>query len=251
MTKKVPPLVFVASLILFTQDAYAFSWASVLEFFSTLKDEGTAWAIEVKQTALAANQEAQSYATSNQQLATAIGAINLSERMASNAISFDMYTGQPDSIKCIAQKYGKLHVEAISQADKDAKKLLAYYASERVLSSKKANDRSLAIHKEAYCTISEAKQRMCNLTPNGMQGWDANYGGAFTEQTLAPEGELAAYNYVAMLTDRRSESVADCASAACQSARSKQLAASAMATMAANSLINQATSRRVPMLTGK
>lgn len=231
--------------------AYSFSWESVLEFFSTLQDEASAWAVEVKQTALAANQEAQGYVAANQQLATAMGAIAMSDRAMKSIVDYDPITGQPDSIKCWAQQYGKLHVEAISQSSKDGRHLIAYYASERVLSGKTAMDMVVNTHKTNYCTISEAKQNMCKLTPNGMQGWDANYAGPFSEKTLAPEGELAAYDYAAMLTGRRNDAQADCTTIACSAAQAKQLAVSSIAVMAANSLVEQATARRVPMLTGK
>lgn len=231
--------------------AQALSWASVATFISTMQSEASAWAVATKQTALSANVVSQIDNESKKQLANAIGAISLSDRVMTAVTSFDSALGQPVTIKCEAQQQGKLFVEAESQRDKDASKLMASYASLRVGSRAQADQSALAMHRDTYCTVSEAKQGICGLNPNGMQGWDIDYAGAFSEKTLAPEGEAAAYAYAAMITDTRAEAQIDCSSAACNAAQAQQLATSAMGAMAANSLIGQVTDRRVPMLTGQ
>jgi len=78
-----------------------------------------------------------------------------------------------------------------------------------------------------------------------------NYAGAFSEKTLAPEGEVAAYAYAAMIADARAEANSDCTTTACAAAQSQQLATAALSAMAANAIIGQATDRRMPMLTGQ
>lgn len=238
-------------LALVSAPANAFTWASVLQLIKTMSSEASAWAVSVKQTAVAANQESMAELTSKKQLATAIGAIGMSDRVMKSITSFDSELGQPVTIKCAAQQNGKLFVEAESQRDKDASHLMASFASQRVGSKAVADTQRLNMHRDTYCTVSEAKQGMCTLSPNGMQGWDVNYAGAFGEKTLAPEGEVAAYAYAAMISDARAEAQTDCKTTACAAAQSEQLATAAMSAMAANSIIGQVTDRRVPMLTGK
>jgi len=231
--------------------AHALSWSSILAFIDTLRNEASAWAVSVKQTSVAAHQESLAEATAKKQLATAMGAISMSDRLMRAVTSFDSELGQPVTIKCLAQQNGKLHVEADAQRQKDAARLMASYASNRVESKAVADTEMLSIHRDTYCTVSEAKQGMCSLSANGMQGWDVNYAGAFSEKTLAPEGEIAAYAYAAMIADARADANIDCPTTACAAAQSHQLATAALSAMAANAMIGQATDRRMPMLTGQ
>lgn len=238
-------------LALTSVPAHALSWDSVIAFINTLRNEASAWAVSVKQTSVAAHQESQAEVTAKKQLATAMGAISMSDRVMKAVTSFDSELGQPVTIKCVAQQNGKLHVEADSQRQKDAARLMASFASNRVGSKAVANAEVLTMHRDTYCTVSEAKQGMCSLSANGMQGWDVNYAGAFSEKTLAPEGEVAAYAYAAMIADARAEANSDCTTTACAAAQSQQLATAALSAMAANAIIGQATDRRMPMLTGQ
>lgn len=251
MKKVVAVVIAGCGLSVVALPAQALSWASVATFISTMQSEASAWAISTKQTALSANVISQMDNDSKKQLANAIGAISLSDRVMKAVTSFDSAVGQPVTIKCIAQENGKLFVEAEGQRGLDAARLMASYSSQRVGSRAAADQSALAMHRDTYCTVSEAKQGLCALSPNGMQGWDLDYAGAFSEKTLAPEGEAAAYAYTAMITDTRAEAQIDCSSAACNAAQAQQLATAAMGAMAANSLIGQVTDRRVPMLTGQ
>lgn len=243
--------VLLGSVMFVSASAHALTWESVLTFIKTMGTESSAWAVTVKQTSIAANQQSQSEAMAKKQLATAIGAIRMSNRAVDAVTSVDSKLGQAVTGKCIAQRNGQLHVEAVSQKERDAGRLMASFSSGRVGSRAAANAEALSVHRETYCTISEAKQGMCALSANGMQGWDVNYAGAFGESTLAPEGELAGYAYIAMIADVRADAHGDCTTTACAAAQSQQLATAAMGAMVANSLIGQVTDRRVPMLTGK
>lgn len=225
-----------------------FSWIASSIF--DMERELSAWAVTTKQTGVAANQQAEADLKAKQQLATAVGTIGMSSRAVKAVTNFGASSGQPETSKCIAQANGSLHVEAMSQRDKDSARLMASFASERVGSKAAADAQRLALHRELYCTVAEAKSGLCGLTPNAMQGWDVNYGGAFSKRTLSPEGELAGYAYAAMLGDSRAEMQIDCKTASCGAAQSKQLAFSAMSSMVATSIVGQVTDRRVPMLTG-
>jgi hypothetical protein len=230
--------------------AQAITWQSALQWILSMQNELSGWAVTVKQTALAANQVGQSRLVSQQQLATAMGAIAMSERVSKAVMAVDPNWGQPVTVKCEAQKDATSQVEAWHQVSLDRSKLMATFASTRVADQAHAERERMALHRDSYCTISEAKVGMCQLRPNGMQGWDVNYAGAFVERTLPAEGELAGYAYAAMVTDTRAPAVADCKSASCATAAEQQLARAAAGTLVADAIVGQVLERRVPMLTG-
>lgn len=231
--------------------AYALSWQSVVQLYQTMQSEVSAWAVTTKQTAVSANQAAHSSQVAQQQLATAIGAISMSDRVRSAVMSVDGQWGQPVSIKCTAQKAAAMQVEAWSQVAMDRSKLLGTFATTRVLTKAQGERERLTLRRESFCTVGEAKAGFCALKANGMQGWDSNYGGAFGERTLPAEGELAGLAYAAMVADVRASAAVDCRSKACAAAASLELAHAAVGTMVADSFVGQVLERRVPMLTGK
>lgn len=239
------------TMALASANANAFTFQSVLMWLRNMQSEMSAWAVTTKQTALSSNQSAASLHTSQRELATAMGAISMSDRITKAVISVDGALGQPITIKCAAQKDATLQVEARQQIGYDRVKLISTFASTRVASKGAAEVERMALHKSSYCTISEAKAGLCALKPNGMQGWDVNYAGAFGETTLAAEGELAGYAYAAMVADTRAPAALDCKSAACAAATSEQLALSAVGSMVADAFVGQVLERRVPVLTGK
>lgn len=238
-------------MVFASPSANAFSFQSVVMWLKNMQSEVSAWAITTKQTALSANQSAASRHAANRELATAIGAISMSDRVAKAVTSVDGSLGQPVTIKCAAQKDATLQVEARQQISHDRMKLIGTFAATRVASTGAAEFERLSLHKDSYCTISEAKVGLCTLKANGMQGWDSNYAGAFGETTLAAEGELAGYAYAAMVADTRAPAALDCKSAACAAATSEQLALSAVGAMVADTFVGQVLERRVPVITGK
>lgn len=226
-------------------------WTSAQTLFSTLQNEASAWAITVKQTALSAHQVGQMELDAKKNLATAVGAIDMSNRVTTAVKDYSPAFGQPNTIKCVAQEQGKLHVEAVGQQARDAGRLMQTFAAGRVGSQADADQERFDMHRSMYCTVSEAKQGICELTPNGMQGWDVDYSGTMGQMTLAPEAESAGYAYAAMLADTRAEAGSDCGSAACSAAQAAQLAQAAIGSAAANTIVGQVTERRLPMLTGQ
>ncbi|ANN80909.1 hypothetical protein [Bordetella flabilis] len=231
--------------------AAALSWESVVTFVNTLRGEASSWSVTTQQTAVSAQQQNDSRVRSESLLASAIGAIEMSERVGNAVVSVDPAVGQPSTLLCEAQTEGALRVEALGQRDRDATRLMQSFSSSRVSSQAKADAAIIAQRKNTYCTVSEARSGACDLVPNAMQGWDSNYAGAFSQSTLSPEGELAGYAYTAMLTDVRASAAVDCSSAACQGAAANQMRLAAMSSLAANSLVGQVTDRRVPVLTGQ
>lgn len=246
--KRIMPLMIATGMLWLPVPALAFS--SVVELLQSMQSEVSAWAVSVKQTAIAANQTATAAKTAQQQLATANGSIKTNERLHDVVKNYSVASGLPVSLLCGAQREKTLFVETQAQRQRDGNQLMQAYASSRVGSPSQASTEQLNRHKSTYCSTAEAKVGACKLVPNGMQAWDANYAGAFSEGTLAPEAEQAAYDYVAMVTDNRAAVAADCSSAACKAAAARQLASSAATAMAADSLIGEVTARRQPMLTG-
>lgn len=245
-------LVVGCALVLLTSSvAQAITWQSAVQWILSMQNELSGWAVTVKQTALAANQVGQSHLIAQQQLATAIGAIAMSDRVSKAVMAVDPNWGQPVTIKCEAQKDATSQVEARHQISLDRSKLMATFASTRVADQAHAERERMALHRDSYCTVSEAQVGLCQLTPNGMQGWDVNYAGAFAERTLPAEGELAGYAYAAMVADTRAPAVADCKSTACAAAAEQQLSRAAAGTLVADAIVGQVLERRVPMLTGQ
>ncbi|MDR2208490.1 MAG: hypothetical protein LBE22_05905 [Azoarcus sp.] len=249
--KKILSMVIVAMLASVPLSARAFSWASVLEFLREIENEMSTWAVNVKQTALSANQIGNAERVAKQQLTAAKAIQEIGEKAYRAVVDFSPMTGQPDSIKCTEQHHGAIHVESQAQRDLDQRKLMQSYAAGRVDSRAQAQNNWLKNRRANYCTVSEAKQGMCKLTADGMQGWDTNYAGAFTELTLAPEAELAAYDYATSLIDARAEAGIDCKSADCMAAQISHLGFMAAGSMVANSIIGQAVDRRQPFLSGQ
>lgn len=228
--------------------AQAFTTGATM--FRNMQAEASAFAVSVKQSAIGANQVALSSNTSSKQLANAQGAIGMSKAARENAVNFSGRFGLSPTLKCEGQSERTVALEAQHQRQRDGTRLMANYSGERMASQAQADADALKIHLKTYCTVAAAKQGLCTLQPNGMQGWDVNYSGAFSERTLSPEGEAAAYAYVALVTDARSSAEGDCSGRACEAAQGSAMAVSAFASMAAASFVDQATDRRVPILTG-
>lgn len=238
-------------LMLTTFNANAFSFISVATWIQKMWGEASAMAISTKQTAVSANLVAQTENSSKLALAQAMGTLTLTKRIVNTRLQYDGLFGQPPSIQCENSKEGELRAAAVEQSDRDRNHLMNSFAASRISSSATGDYERRFLHKTSYCTMSEAKSGFCQLSPNGMQGWDINYGGAFAETKLAPEGELAGMAYVAMVSDVRAPSAIDCESASCAGAATRQLQLSAASAMVANSLTGQVMDRRVPMITGK
>ncbi len=238
-------------LLLATPGASALSFESVLQWIQTMQRESSAWAVATKQTSLGAYQQTMAKARSQQQLATAIGTLTMSKRIGDAVVAVDGTLGQPVSIKCEAQMEGELQVASWDQINNDRKHLMATFASSRVSDAGAVDRERLAVHRDSYCTVSEARSELCTLAPNGMQGWDSNYAGAFGMKTLPAEGELAGLAYAAMLADVRAPEALDCKSSSCAAAASDQLANAAASSMVADALVGQVLERRVPTLTGQ
>lgn len=233
----------VAALVGVSAQAHA-QWATVASWFTTSQRELSALAISVKQSAVASNQIADGEMNSRKQLALAMGAVMTSDRVREVVKNYDPTLGQPMLLKCEAQFDRRLQVEVVNQAAKNTRVLVSNYAAASTPSRAIAERDVLNQHREMFCSVSEAKQGLCELKPNGMQGWDASYSGPFGEQTMTPDVELAGYTYITNLADTRAPHGINCKSEACTAARLDNMRATAIGSMVAESLIGQLSMRR-------
>ncbi len=241
----------VGALLTVPMAAQALSFQTILNLIRNAWKEGAAFAVETLQTSVASNQISQAHVNAKLQLSTALASLHTSARIADAVVSVHPDIGQPNTLKCVAQQDGKLAVEAQAQRGYDAQRMMRSYTNSRVSSPAEGDMARMNLHRDIYCTVSESRMGACEAKPNGLQGWDVNYAASFGQKTLAPEGELAAYAYVAMITDVRAPAAIDCSSVACATASMQQMAAAAQGSMAAGALISQVTDRRMPMLTGE
>lgn len=234
----------IAALLGAAAQAHASGWASVLSWFTTMQREVSALAIQVKQNVVAANQISDAEMNTRKQLAVAMGALMSSERVRDVVANYDAQLGQPVLLKCDAQLDRKFQVEVFNQSARNTREFVSNYAAASTPSRAAAEQGVLNQHRELFCSVSEAKQGLCELKPNGMQGWDSSYAGPFGEQTMTPDVELAAFNYITHLVDTRAPAGIDCKTEACAAARLEFMGATAIGSMVAESLVGQLSMRR-------
>jgi len=238
----------LVALVGLSAEAQAFGWASVVSWFQTMQREVSALAIQVKQNAVSANQVSDAEMNTRKQLAVAMGALMTSERVRDVVKNYDPTLGQPMLLKCDAQFDRKVQVEVFNQAAKNTREMVSSFAVASTTSRAAADKDVLAQHRELFCSVSEAKQGLCELKPNGMQAWDASYSGPFGEQTMTPDVELAAYNYITNVVDTRAPNGINCETEACTSARLQNMRDTAIGSMVAESLVGQVSMRRSTVL---
>ena len=228
--------------------AHAFSWASIVAWFTTMQREVSAIAIQTKQNAVAANQIADAEVNTRKTLSVAMGALMASERVRDVVRDYDPQIGQPMLLKCNAQMERGLQVDAFNQAARNTRLFVSSYATVGADSRVTAQRDVLQQRRELFCSVSEAKAGLCELKPNGMQGWDTMYDGPFGNLTMTPDFELAAANYIANLADIRAPKSIYCKSEACATAQQKQIESVAIGSMVAASLTGQLSDRRITEL---
>jgi hypothetical protein len=251
MRKKYLPFILGALMMSVSLPAHA--WLEmIVSFFAEQIVPGqlSSLRIATQQTAVSAHVVSEAELNSKKTLADAVAAIQQSDRVYEALANYSEMTGQPITNKCVALGDNATAVKAMQNARKDARTLMESYSAARVGSSIEKDNEALDTHRKYYCTVSEAKQGMCELYPNGMQWWDTNYSGPFGESTLSPDSELAAYAYTQMVLDTRAEAVIDCKSASCSAASTNHLGTNALGSMAAASFIGQATERRIVVTEG-
>ena len=227
------------------------SWQTVVQYVKMILTEGTHWKLVATQTRISADRQVETQQKANQQLAGAFDLIRKQERLTDAVRDHGAATGQPESIGCAALEHADLALRARQQAELDSGKLMQSFADSRQHSATQARDNIMKKLKDEYCTVSEARQGICELRGNGMQGWNRNSAGAFSFETMSPEAENAAYDYAELVSSPARDEVIECEGAACDQNQLTSLGQKAVASLIADTYVEQAASRRSPVLTGK
>lgn len=227
------------------------SWQTVVQYIRMMLTEGTHWKLVANQTRISADRQVEAQQKSNQQLAGAFDLIRKQERLTDAIRDHGAATGQPESIGCAALEHADLALRARQQATLDAASLMQSFADSRQHSAVQTRAEIMKKLKGEYCTVSEARQGICELKGNGMQGWNRNYAGAFSFETMSPEAENAAYDYAELVSSPVRDEVIDCEGAACDHNQLTSLGQKAVASLVAGTYVEQAASRRSPVLMGE
>ena len=229
------------------------AWASLSSVQINYNEQSmlSAFSVLTKQEAVASNQKSSMMHSAVQQLATAIGAIGMSERMKDSIITFNASTGQPQAISCDAQANTARTVITRAQQDEDSAVLSNWVASFPSRTPVESDNDLIVGHKSAYCSVAENVQGMCKIVPNGMQSWDVDYSKAFTQSTVTDDGYYATYAFAKNLTNFTSGTdEAECkkGESDCIAAEYNNLEPLSESSMVTAVLVNQGNAKRQPFL---
>lgn len=227
--------------------ANAVSWQAILEWFYSLNNENSAWAVVTKQTAVASNQIAANDVRTTQMLAVAMGTLRQTERTKDAVINYSGVFGQPESNLCEAISDNKVMIQTLEKQRQDHIGRMNSYSNRTVNSPVEQKQDMQAIHQD-FCTISESRQGLCKLKTNGMQGWDSDYSGFSTQNNLGAQAEVGAIAYANTLTSQLPVAYAanECKSTACVQAKTAHLGNAARSSMVTNSVLSQISIRVNP-----
>lgn len=197
------------------------------------------------QDAANAQRQSQTLASSAKMVANSMAGVDMVDRYINVKIDHHPRTGLPLSNKCAAVQTQNHVVDAADMSRRDRHALQASFAVNRYIPASDWFTQQHERHTELYCSVSEAKQGMCELKPNAMQGFDSNYAAVTSEPTLSPEMELAGYDYITNLVYETNSIPKDCATEACQIHLVNDQRRRAVATMVSYTLLDQIASRRV------
>lgn len=214
----------------------------------------SAFSVFTKQEAVSSSQKSSMVHNSIQQLATAIGAIGMSERMKESLINFNSSTGQPKSVSCDAQTTNNRTVVTRSQQSEDTAVLTEWASTFPARTPIEKDAELIKGHKSAYCSISENVQGMCKIVPNGMQSWDVDYSKAFNQKTVSDDGYYATFAFAKNITNFTSgtdESECKSGDSDCIAAEYNNLEPLSESSMVTAIIVDQGNAKRQPFLKSK
>ncbi|WP_436899573.1 hypothetical protein [Acinetobacter gyllenbergii] len=203
-----------------------------------------AYSVLTQQKAIGSQQQAESAKNAHQALATAIGAINMSDRLLKFMVNDAGRLGSSQTTSCI--------VFADQQAEKIKRVQSSIYARDMVSSfmkvmmsnSSEAEATRIERHKN-YCSIAEANMGICAILPNGLQSGDSNYSLAFRHSKLQSDNQKAATDYIANIVDNRYSAQDICSNTQCLSKQIDYITRTSGNSLSAYVLSNQ-VSQRLP-----
>lgn len=228
--------------------AHAISWQSIIQWFLNLNNENSGWAVVTKQTAVASNQIVSNEMRANQMLAVSMRSIQQTERAKEAVINYSAAFGQPESNLCGALAENAAMVKTMENQQQDARERMANFSNRQVGTPVEYKQAMQAAHAGMYCSISESKQGLCKLQPNGMQAWDSDYSGFAMQNSLVGKAELGAIAYVNTLGSMlpQPDPRIDCKSTGCSQAKIENMSNLSRASMVTNSVLSQVSIRVNP-----
>lgn len=203
-----------------------------------------AYSVFTQQKSVSSQQQAQSAMTSNQALATAIGAINMSDRMLRFMLDDAGRLGSSQTTSCVVFADQQAEKVKLIQSSINARAMVANFTKVMMGNSVSAENNRLERHKN-YCSIAEANMGLCALLPNGLQAADSNYALVFNSNKLQTDTFNAATDYIANIVDTRYSAQDICSNSQCISKQIDHINRTSGNSLAAYVLSNQ-VSQRMP-----
>jgi hypothetical protein len=232
MNNKYKALIITAASIIFlcvplTANAIVFSVLTTL--YNNLVNEASAWAISVKQSAIAANQMVQSKVQSTKTLVEAMSSIKQSARINEAMVNYSSSLGQPLSTQCREMNQAKAILKKIDYSD---------------------NNNIIAMHNSAKNITEDATlNTTADLVENNKyDNKDNNNGIINLSQTLAKDNlsdadQRTAQKYIKNVIKPIISASANCSSRDCKDESYSQIQHNSYLSIAANSLNSQLYAR--------
>lgn len=213
----------------------------------------SAFSVFTKQEAVSSSQKSSMVHNSIQQLATAIGAIGMSERMKEALINFNSSTGQPESLRCDAQNTSKKTVIIRAEQDietSDITKTVSSYPSNNLQAKE---DKLVSSHAKYYCSDTDQEQGFCQVKSSSFQNWDIDYQKAFGGEVDSRgfKSSIAFSNNLTNFTAGVNIDNCTTSQTNCDSAEYNNLEPLTEASMVTAVLVNQGYSKKQPIMRSK
>lgn len=233
----------VLAFLIIPTIGYAFSWQSIVQWFTNLNNENSAWAVHTKQTSIVSNQIASSNMRSNQMLSVALQTIAQTERQKKIIIDFSVAFGQPESNLCVAIARQNSFVKNMGNHKLDVVGRMSNFINTSVDSEVQQKQITQKVHSD-FCSISEAKLGLCKLKPNGMQSWDTDYSAFTSKNNLEGRAEVGAIAYVRRMSVPPVIKSNNCKSTSCAQARIHNMGNVARSSIVTHTLLSQISIRK-------
>ncbi len=218
-------------------NANAFVFSIFTTLYNVLRSEASAWAINVKQAAISANQVSRTTTESAKTLVAAIGTMQQNNRVVDAFVDYSASFGQTSSMQCAQMSLDNLIVQKFNLTqDLNNKELQQTFSSPSQMSE--INNTSSKIKKYSkYCSDYEYKSGMCAaIAVADKMHADINISSILTKDSLAQEELQTAKDYVTRVIQPQMDSSAQCKQSSCKTSAGEELQYNSYLSMAAYSL---------------
>lgn len=207
-----------------------------------------AYSVLTQQKAIGSQQQAESAKNAHQALATAIGAINMSDRLLKFMVDDAGRLGSSQTTSCVVFANQQAEKIKLVQSSIYARDMVSNFMKVMMSNSSEAEANRIERHKN-YCSIAEANMGICSILPNGLQSGDSNYSLVFNHNKLQSDTHKAATDYIANIVDNRYSAQDICSNAQCISKQIDYITRTSGNSLSAFVLSNQ-VSQRLPYNVG-